>query len=45
MLTRVSALLQHWKRTGEKFDSHNIWLRVGKVIATAVTDFDWPGPR
>lgn len=34
MLTRVNALLKHWKRTAEQFDSQDIWLRVGQVIAT-----------
>jgi ABC-type enterochelin transport system substrate-binding protein len=45
MLTRVSALLQEWKRTAEQFDSQGVWLRVCQTITTAFTGIDWLAPH
>lgn len=45
MLTRVSALLQEWKKTAEQFDSHAVWYRVCQAITTAFTGIDWLAPR
>ena len=44
MLTRVSALLQEWKKTAEQFDSQAVWLRVCQSITTAFTGIDWLAP-
>jgi hypothetical protein len=45
MLTRVSALLQEWKKTAEQFDSTAVWRRVCQTITTAFTGIDWLAPR
>lgn len=40
MLTRMSALLQDWKKTAEQFDSPTVWQRVCQAITTAFTGID-----
>ena len=45
MLTRLSALLQEWKKTAEQFDSQAVWHRVCQTITTAFTGIDWLAPR
>jgi len=45
LLTRVSALLQEWKKTAEQLNPQAVWLCVCQTIATAFTGFDWLAPR
>lgn len=41
MLTKVSTLLQEWKKAAEQLHPHAVWQRVCQTITTAFTGFDW----
>lgn len=44
MLTRISTLLQEWKKAAEQLDTQAIWQRVCQTITTAFTGIDWLAP-